>query len=182
MPATPPERIELGPLVVRRETADDAEAIADAIASNIPRLTPWMEWAVSDAAQVQTQRVRIANSIAQWDSGTVFDYLVTDRSEAKVLGKSGLRRSGTGVMEIGYWLTEAAEGRGVMTAVAAALTTVAAGLQSTKRVEIHCDAANIRSRAIPARLGYRLDRTVDHPITTSHQTGRQMIWVYDALP
>lgn len=68
-----------------------------------------------------------------------------------------------------------------MTAVASTLTDVALGIRHVTRVEIHCDAADSRSQAVPRRLGYRLARVVDHPITTPSQTGRQMIWVYDAF-
>lgn len=177
---TPPERIELDHLVIRRETTDDAQAIADAIGSNIFRLAPWMEWAVDDAADVDTQRIRIADTNAQWNSGSVYDYIIVDAPGSEVLGKIGLHRTAPDVLEIGYWLTGAAEGRGIATRASFALTMVAAGMADIVRVEIHCDAANLRSQAIPERLGYRLDRIDDHPVTTSHQTGRQMIWIYDA--
>lgn len=182
MPTTPPERIELEQLVIRREVLGDAEAVADAIASNIHRLAPWMEWAVESAAGAETQRARIADSITAWAVGRMYDYVVTDASGSDVLGKVGLHRTEDDLLEIGYWLTESAEGHGVMTRTAAALTEVAVGLDNTMQVEIRCDAANVRSQAIPRRLGYRLDRIVAHPITTSRQTGRQMIWIYDALP
>lgn len=180
MPPTPPERIELDDLVVRRETLGDAESVAAAIASNIPRLAPWMEWAVDDTANVEAQRARIADTIAQWDAGRMYDYIIVDPSNTEVLGKTGLHRTGDGVLEIGYWLTGAAEGRGVVTRTTSALTMIAAGMDDVVRVEIHCDAANARSQAVPQRLGYHLDRVVDHPVTTSRQTGRQMIWIYDA--
>nr|WP_296775607.1 GNAT family N-acetyltransferase [Rhodococcus sp. (in: high G+C Gram-positive bacteria)] len=180
MPTTPPERIELDGIVIRRETSDDAHAVADAIASNIPRLAPWMEWAVAEAGNVDTQLTRIADNAVQWNSGSVYDYLITDASEVEVLGKAGMHKRSDDGLEIGYWLTQAAEGRGFMTRIAAELTFVALSMDGIDKVEIHCDEANLRSRAIPERLGYRLDRVVDHPITTTHQTGRQMIWIYDA--
>lgn len=185
MTTTPPERIELDGIVIRRETDDDAGPVAEAIASNIPRLAPWMEWAVDVAAGVEAQRTRIADALTRWAADSVYDYVIVDQAlsasgHAEVLGKTGLHRTAVGVVEIGYWLTAGAEGKGTMTRVAAAMTDIAIGLDGTTRVEIHCDAANLRSQAIPRRLGYRLDRVVDHPITTSHQTGRQMIWFYDA--
>lgn len=180
MATTPPERIDLGRLVIRRETDDDAQAVADAIASNLSRLAPWMEWAVDEAADVGAQRARIADASAQWNSGSVYDFVIVDSSSKEVLGKIGIHRTATDVLEIGYWLTSAAEGKGIATRASSALTTIAATMQGTSRVEIHCDAANVRSQAVPERLGYRLDRVVDHPVTTSHQTGRQMIWIYDA--
>jgi RimJ/RimL family protein N-acetyltransferase len=44
-------------------------------------------------------------------------------------------------------------------------------------VEIHCDEANVASRAVPARLGYRLDRIDDVGVTAPGETGRSMIWI-----
>lgn len=180
MTTTPPERIELDQLVIRRETDDDAQGVADAIASNISRLAPWMEWAVDSAVSVDAQRSRIADAAVQWNSGSVYDYIVVDPSKNEVLGKIGIHRTAEDVLEIGYWLTGAAEGQGIATRASSALTMIAARMDGVSRVEIHCDAANARSQAVPERLGYRLDRVVDHPVTTSHQTGRQMIWIYDA--
>jgi RimJ/RimL family protein N-acetyltransferase len=46
-------------------------------------------------------------------------------------------------------------------------------------VEIHCDEANVRSAAVPRRLGYRLDRVEDGDRTAPADTGRRMIWVLD---
>ena len=49
-----------------------------------------------------------------------------------------------------------------------------------ERVEIHCDEANVRSAAVARRLGYRLDRLEDRPITAPGEHGRHMIWVTPA--
>ncbi len=179
MPSMPPERIELDGVVIRRESEFDAEAVAKAIAENLERLSEWMEWAVPDAGTAGTQRARIADTVVQWNSGSVYDYVLTDTSDG-VLGKAGLRRTGSGAVEIGYWLTTDAEGHGVITRTVSALTDIALTLDGIGRVEIHCDSANPRSFAVPRRLGYRLDHVIDHPITSPGQTGRQMIWIDDA--
>ena len=44
-------------------------------------------------------------------------------------------------------------------------------------MEIHCDEANVRSAAVPRRLGYRLDRIEDDDVTAPGEIGRSMIWV-----
>jgi RimJ/RimL family protein N-acetyltransferase len=46
------------------------------------------------------------------------------------------------------------------------------------RVEIHCDEANVRSAAVPRRLGYRLDRIEDDRVSAPGDLGRSMIWVW----
>ena len=50
--------------------------------------------------------------------------------------------------------------RGLATEVSAALTHVAFAIHQVDRVEIHCDPANVRSAAIPRKLGYSLEATL----------------------
>jgi RimJ/RimL family protein N-acetyltransferase len=83
-----------------------------------------------------------------------------------------------GGIELGYWLTEVAVGHGHITAAAQALTIAALALPGVDRVEIHCDEANIRSQAVPWRLGYRLDRIETDDITAPAEIGRSMIWIF----
>ena len=42
-----------------------------------------------------------------------------------------------------------------------------------------CDEANDRSRRIPERLGFGLDRTEDVVIEAPAETGRRLIWVIE---
>ena len=44
---------------------------------------------------------------------------------------------------------------------------------------IVCDEANVRSAAIPKRLGYTLDRVETRPPEAPGETGRMQIWVRD---
>ena len=81
-------------------------------------------------------------------------------------------------LEIGYWVRSDRTGRGLATSAASALTASALALDGVSRVEIHCDAANRRSAAIPEKLGYRLDRVETRPPTAPGETERHMIWVF----
>ena len=90
-------------------------------------------------------------------------------------------RIGPDGLEIGYWLDGAHTGRGLVTEAADLLTAAGLGLDGIERVEIHCDQANVRSAAVPARLGYRLDRIEPDEVRTPAESGHSMIWVCDAL-
>lgn len=59
--------------------------------------------------------------------------------------------------EIGYWLGEAYQGRGIMTRSVEALCGVAFGVLGLNRVQIQCAVGNSRSSAIPRRLGFTLE-------------------------
>ena len=181
MSESPPERIDLGEVLLRRVRTNDAALLADSIAANLTWLSPWMVWAVPLAGTVEEQRRRIPVCLAQWNDGTSYQYLAVHSQTGAHLGSFGLeRRIGPGAIEIGYWLAENAIGRGYATAAVRALTAVALGLTDVERVEIHHDQANERSGRIPQRLGYRLDRIEADGIDTPAETGQSMIWIYDA--
>ncbi|OZE82601.1 GNAT family N-acetyltransferase [Rhodococcus sp. 15-649-2-2] len=179
MAVAPPDWIETERLVIRRESAHDSVAVADAIARNHTRLLPWMGWVTEESAEVTTQDARIADAREQWDAREMFDYGIFDLVDGSFMGKIGMhRRIGPHGIELGYWLDADAEGRGVMTEATAALVREALELDGITRVEIHCDAANSRSRAVPERLGFALDRIEHRSIAAASETGRHMVWVY----
>lgn len=179
MVSKPPVRIVTDRLVVRRETADDAVVVAEAIERNRVRLLPWLGWATEDAANRSAQIVRIAESRKLWDADEMYDYGIFGRSTSAFLGKIALhRRVGPGGIEIGYWLDSAAEGDGIISEATATLTQEALKLADLDRVEIHCDAANSRSRAVPRRLGFVLGRIEPRALAAAAETGDHMIWVY----
>ena len=59
--------------------------------------------------------------------------------------------------EMGYWLGAAYEGRGVMTKTCAYLITYFFEELKLNRIEIRLSESNTRSRAVPERLGFRLE-------------------------
>jgi ribosomal-protein-serine acetyltransferase len=61
---------------------------------------------------------------------------------------------------IGYWLGRRFQGRGTMTAAVRVLTGHALVDWDLNRVEIRAASENHRSRAIPARLGFREEGTL----------------------
>ena len=195
-PAAPPERLQAGPLVLRRVAACDAGTIAAAVGASMDHLRPWMPWATPEAADLRTQLVRVAEADELWETGTGFIYVMIARDrepggppgpagswgdpDGEFVGTIGLhRRAADDAMEIGYWIASARTRRGYATAAARTLTPVALELSGARRVEIHCDEANIASAAIPRKLGYRLDRVEAHEREAPGERGRRMIWVWD---
>jgi RimJ/RimL family protein N-acetyltransferase len=176
--ARPPERIERDGVVLRRPREEDAEAIGAAVAASLEHLRPWMAWADDGATTPARRREHQDRCDSGWDHGSDFPYLAVDAGNGSVVGAAGLhRRIGPRAIEIGYWVHVDHTGRGIATAVAAALTEAALALPDVDRVEIHCDEANVRSAAVPRRLGYRLDRIEEDEVTAPAETGRSMVWV-----
>jgi RimJ/RimL family protein N-acetyltransferase len=179
MATHPPERIELGDLVLRRERIGDEVLIARALESELEHLQPWMPWATPENASEPAQRQRLQKVEQTWNDGQDHSFLALDASEATLLGGFGLhRRIGPDAIEMGYWLSHRAVGNGYATRAARALTDAALALDDVARVEIHCDEANVRSAKIPQRLGYRLDRIEPDDVEAPGEIGRSMVWVY----
>ena len=174
-----PERLTLDDgVVVRRYVEADMPAVVDVVNDSLDHLAPWMPWA-QEPMTLDSQLTFFRETDKQWDEGTNFVYGVFDPS-GRIIGGTGYHvRNGPGVLEIGYWLARDAGGRGVMTRVTDALTRAAAGVAGVKRVEIHCDADNVRSAAIPKRLGYSLVRVEAREITAPGECGNHLIFAID---
>ena len=180
MTTAPPERLELDDgVVVRWVTVADADVIAQAVGESLEHLKPWMPWANASAADVTFQRGRLREQIRQRSRREEWQYgIFADRKA--FLGSIGMMtRRGPGTIEIGYWLHLDALNRGLVTNAARALTAAALAMDGIEQAVIVCDEANLRSAAIPQRLGYTLDRTEARAREAPSETGRMQIWVAD---
>ena len=175
--SAPPDRIALPDVgaALRRYADVDLDLLYAAVEESRDHLRPHMPWA--DEGRHEFAGF-VIDAIAQWERGADRNYAIVGADDGRYLGGCGLHdRIGPAGREIGYWLRADATGRGIATAAAGALTAVALAIDGVTRVEIHCDEANLRSAAVPRRLGYRLDRIeVDH-VSAPGDLGRSMIWV-----
>ena len=177
-PDAPPERVDAGPVVIRRVQATDAGAIAAAVSSSLEYLQPWMPWATPEAADRASQLARVAEADHNWEAGLGYVYSVLTADQGTLVGEIALhRRPADGSVEMGYWIAVTQAGQGYGTSASRALTSVALALPGVNQVEIHCDAANAPSAAIARKLGYRLDRIEERHPEAPGESGRLMIWV-----
>ena len=174
-----PESVEVGDdLVLRRVTESDVPALVASVNASLDSLSPWMEWA-QQPLTVEAQLEWCRGSNDMWDDGTGFNYAVLTTA-GDLIGAAGFHvRNGPGVLEIGYWLRSDQQGRGVMTRVTQALTDVARDVAGVTCVEIHVDPDNVRSSAIPRRLGYTLVEVREAEALAPAHTGRHEIWRLD---
>lgn len=175
----PPERAEFNDFGLRRPTPADAEALHEAVKATFAELHPWMPWA-TDPVRIEDQRAWIERAETGWAAQEAFKWLIVESPDGpeKLIGVISLMdRVGPGALEIGYWLRTGATGRGVITRAGTWLTDTALALPGIERVEIHCDAANVRSGAVAQRLGYRLDRLEPAEPQAPGDSGLDQFWV-----
>jgi RimJ/RimL family protein N-acetyltransferase len=174
----PPTAIRTERLLLRCWTPSDAASLKNAIDSSLPELQPWVPWAVHEPSLIDALAERLAGMRDRFRSGEDWAYGVFDAGETRVLGGTGLHARGSrDHLEIGYWIRTDATGQGFATESAAALCAAAFECTGVDRVEIHCDARNVRSAAVPRRLGFLLDRTFRQPAASAGGGERQMqVW------
>jgi len=148
-------RIETDRLVIRCWRPADAELAKDAIDASLDHLRPWMPWAEAEPSTLEQKRQLLSRFAEDFARGDDAVYGIFEPDECRVVGGTGLHpRLHANAREIGYWIRADAVGRGLARESTAALTRVAFEVDRVERVEIHCDPANVRSAAIPRRLGY----------------------------
>jgi RimJ/RimL family protein N-acetyltransferase len=158
-----PYRIVTGRLVLRCWEPQDAAPLKEAVDESVDHLLPWMPWAADEPQTVEEKAELLRTFRGNFDLGVDFVYGIFDRDEAEVLGGTGLHtRIGPDALEIGYWIRASRAGEGLTTEATSALTRIAFELTDRERVEIRCDPANERSRAIPRKLAYVEEATLRH--------------------
>lgn len=159
--ASPAYRIETERVVVRCWNPVDAPLLKAAIDASLEHLLPWMPWARDEPEPLARKVARLRRFRGNFDLGNDYVYGIFAADESEVRGGCGLhRRCSEHGLEIGYWIHANHINRGLATEIAAALTRVAFAVHGMDRVEIHCDPENVRSAAVPRKLGYMHEVTL----------------------
>ncbi|MCP5095424.1 MAG: GNAT family N-acetyltransferase [Chloroflexi bacterium] len=150
-----PYQFETERLLIRGPLPGDGAAVAAAIADSIEELRPWMPWATAvptaEESEIRTRKKQL-EFLARKD----LLLLIFEKESNILVGSSGLHQIDwrVPVMEIGYWVRTQYGGSGYITEAVAGITTYAFDEIGARRVEIRCDALNVRSAAVPQRLGF----------------------------
>jgi ribosomal-protein-serine acetyltransferase len=147
------ERLALVPI-----DTTDGQDMWFAVNGSRDALKRWLPW-VQFHGDV-TSSMRFAEACAlDWDQGRAFRFVVRDRESFALLGQVGLEtlihmhRS----CELGYWLTTAATGKGIMTEASRAALDYAFARIGAHRVRIAAATDNHRSLSVISRLGFKFE-------------------------
>ena len=145
----------------------DADSAFAAIDRNRAHLRRWLPW-IDHVKTVDDERAFIARATAQAAANNGFHAGIW--RERKIVGAIGFHYVdwANRKTEIGYWVDEREQGRGIITRSCRAAVDYAFSEWKLNRVVIFCATGNTRSRAVPERLGFTLEGVY-----------RQAEWLYD---
>lgn len=147
----------------------DAEEINRVVRENLAELKRWMPW-VTDEYSIETARDFIKTNLIELAENNIFAAAVVfDRKIVGTIGFHHLNKDNKSV-QIGYWLDKNRQGKGLITKCCAVLIDYAFDVLKLNRIQINCHIENVRSRAVPERLGFKLEGI-----------NRQVEWLNDSF-
>lgn len=182
-------KIETERLIIRCYKPEDAARLHEAITTSMDHLSPWMPWINQEAGAVEGKLDRIRTFRGEFDLGKDYVFGIFNKPETKLIGSTGLHtRIGEGAREIGYWISAEFLNQGFALEAVGALIKTGFEIEGLSRIEIHCTVENIRSQAIPRKLGFKLETVLkSNPMDVEEFFRETMIWSllksdYDGSP
>ncbi len=145
-------------LSIRPAAPGDGPALYAAVAESIAGLRLWMPWARGEI-NVETCELNCREAYVRFLSREDLRLYCFDRATGDFVAGSGLHRIDWEhrIFEIGYWVRSSRAGAGYVSEAVNAIARYAFGPLDAKRVSIHCNASNAKSRAVAERLGFALE-------------------------
>ena len=139
-------------ILLRPPRMTDAEDLFALVDSNRDYLRRWLPW---------VDGVRSAKDYRRWIDGRIGgnEYRLLIMYTGAAVGATDIRGldSPNKVGEIGYWLAENMQGRGIVTRTCRALLDYAFDELEINRMQIRVATGNMKSLAIPERLGLQFE-------------------------
>lgn len=152
--------IETERLLIRPYTIEDAVALKQGIDESLPELLTYMLWAKNEPSELQTKIDLINYWTKEIEEDTNYTLGIFNKKTGEFIGSTGLHKRGNSqTIEIGYWCVTKHTGNGFITECSKALTEFAFKNLDKELVVIACNTENVKSAAIPNRLGYNLEYT-----------------------
>ena len=138
------------------ELIDDhhAETLYQLVKINRLHLREWLPW-VDHMRSVDDFKRYINSSKLRYSNQTEMGYVIM--ADRIMIGRVGLYNidAGNKTASIGYWLDQQWLGKGIITRCCKAVIDEGFGRLQLNRIEIRAAAGNVKSQAIPERLGFK---------------------------
>jgi ribosomal-protein-serine acetyltransferase len=153
-----PNELTTERLLLRIPRPGDSKFVWPAVNESQAELRPWMPWAYPQAEQAGVEEF-CRRAASNYILREQFHYLLFLQGTETCVGTCGTPRLNWKVpmFEIGYWLRTPHCGRGYMQEAVQAVERMCFDLFRAERIEIRCDARNVRSARVAERAGYTLE-------------------------
>jgi RimJ/RimL family protein N-acetyltransferase len=158
-PAGPAYRIETPRLVIRCWEPKDAPQLNAALRTSWDHIGGWLPFARGEKPTVSNTLALLRHWRGEYDHDRDYTLGIFAKDGTTVMGSTGMHTR-PGTREIGYWVHVDHIGKGIATETVSALTKVAFEVDKVRLVEIRVEVGNVRSAAIPRKLGYTHEATL----------------------
>ncbi len=137
----------------------DAEALYDVVMRNREHVKPWLEWvpSVKSLDEVSSAIARAREQHVKNGSATML-VIHDGRIAGEIYHLRMDRRIGS--VELGYWLDEREQGKGLMTRACRAMVRYGFEVLGVNRIDITADVNNTASHRVAERLGFTREATM----------------------
>jgi ribosomal-protein-serine acetyltransferase len=145
----------------------ESEEMLLLVNANRAYLRKWLPW-LDMTTNIDEMIAFVESAMRQHTSGLGFQAGIWQGNEiVGIIGYHHLEWANRSTC-MGYWIGERYQGRGIMTKACRSLVEYAFEEWHLNRIEIRCAEGNVKSRAIPERLGFKAEGTF-----------REAEWLYD---
>jgi ribosomal-protein-serine acetyltransferase len=159
-------------IVLKLRNEDDVEKMFELVDNNREHLQPWFPW-VDTTLTTDDSREFILKCHEKFIGKKALDLGVW--YDGVLVGSMGFHtiKQEHDWAEIGYWVAKEYEGKGIITACTKAIIEYGFNELNLHRIQIRCDSLNLKSKAIPERLGFTYEGTTreDHKRNGMYSNG-----------
>ncbi|WP_416042990.1 GNAT family N-acetyltransferase [Bacillus halotolerans] len=157
-----PLQLETERLILRApHQTGDGKIVNQAIRDSFSELKAWLPFA-QELPTVEETEINLRNAHINFLKRESFRFLIFDKNSNNFIGITSLQRIDWAIpkCEIGYWVNTKFCRNGYMTEAVKKLTNFGLNGIKFRRIEIRCESTNLKSRAIPEKLGFVFEGTL----------------------
>jgi len=153
-PGMLPSERESNGISIRKYQPGDSAAIVEAVQESVATVGVWLDWCGNSYGPADAD-AWIAHASSDWAKAEMFAFAVVDATSSDYLGGVGLSQidQDNRSANLGYWVRQSYESRGVGTQAARLAVGYAFELLKLTRIEIVCAAMNRPSRRVAEKTG-----------------------------
>ena len=157
------KQIETQRLFIRPVEVGDEVEINQAINRSLDSLQRWMPWAKDPSLKTTESFVKNAVLARELKQFRDFPLAVVHKADHKIISVTGFNEKSEfdiGVYEIGYWVDDKYQGKGLVTEFVSAISHFAFNYLNAMRVQIATQVENEKSVSVATRCGFHCEATL----------------------